>query len=246
MHAIRSLVLGTLALGVLASPSTGQSPGGGRVEAQQSTDTSTAGEAVTSSPPGSSATVEQENLFWQSIMRSTNRADFQAYLQQFPSGVFRRLAQNRLTALPMPSDRPPAVADRDAAPSGEESPVAFGEDMTDWANDGECDDPRFDGDGMALALTFENRGRDASDCRALYNAGLIHLFGIDLDLGDVDFGDDSSRWARDNECDDPRFAGDGMDPLPLPGDRGRDASDCRTLYKAGRVHLFGVSINATQ
>lgn len=45
------------------------------------------------------ATAEQENLFWQSIMNSSNPADFEAYLEEFPDGVFRRLAQNRLAVL---------------------------------------------------------------------------------------------------------------------------------------------------
>ena len=49
------------------------------------------------------ATAEQENLFWQSIMNSTNPADFEAYLEEFPNGVFRRLAQNRLAALRSPA-----------------------------------------------------------------------------------------------------------------------------------------------
>ena len=35
-------------------------------------------------------------MFWQSIMNSTNPADFEAYLAQFPGGVLRTLAENRL------------------------------------------------------------------------------------------------------------------------------------------------------
>ena len=65
-----------------------------------------AGTAATSSaasaagqPPAAAATPEQENLFWQSIMNSTAAADFEAYLRQFPNGIFRVLAQNRLAAL---------------------------------------------------------------------------------------------------------------------------------------------------
>ena len=45
------------------------------------------------------ATPEQENIFWQSIVDSTDPADFEAYLEQFPNGVFRSLAQNRLANL---------------------------------------------------------------------------------------------------------------------------------------------------
>ena len=63
------------------------------------------------------ATPEQENLFWQSIMDSTNPADFEAYLAQFANGVFRLLAENRLSALRTPAV-PPSTAPRgaDAAP----------------------------------------------------------------------------------------------------------------------------------
>ena len=64
--------------------------------------------ARTSSPPPAAtvqqqsspvASAEQESLFWQSIVNSTDRADFEAYLEVFPNGVFRRLAENRLSAL---------------------------------------------------------------------------------------------------------------------------------------------------
>ena len=79
------------------------------------------------------ATPEQETVFWQSIMDSTNPAEFEAYLAQFPNGVFRRLAAARLAALSAPvGDRPaggaglPAsraqpAADRDAPPRAGES-----------------------------------------------------------------------------------------------------------------------------
>ncbi len=57
----------------------------------------------------SAALTQQENLFWQSIVGSTNAADFEAYLRQFPAGTFRALATNRLSALRGGSaDRPTA------------------------------------------------------------------------------------------------------------------------------------------
>ena len=40
-----------------------------------------------------------EVVFWQSIQNSTNPVEFEAYLEQFPNGVFRVLAQARLAAL---------------------------------------------------------------------------------------------------------------------------------------------------
>ena len=49
------------------------------------------------------ATAEQETVFWQSIMNSTNAAEFEAYLAQFPNGVFSALARARLGALQTPA-----------------------------------------------------------------------------------------------------------------------------------------------
>ena len=52
----------------------------------------------------------------------------------------------------------------------------------------------------------------------------------------VDFGDDTSEWANDGECDDPRFAGDGMTSTTLlDSDILHDATDCRQAYEAGRL-----------
>ena len=73
----------------------------------------------TASPP---ASAELEGLFWQSIMNSTNPAEFEAYLAQFPNGVFRALAQARLAALRSAAAPPPASGPRvegaGAPPSG--------------------------------------------------------------------------------------------------------------------------------
>jgi len=118
--------------------------------------------------------------------------------------------------------------------------VDFGDDSSQWANDGECDDPRFAGTGMAAELLPEDEGKDATDCRALYEDGSITLKGeATTDAADVDFGDDSSEWANDGECDDPRFTGTGMAAELLPEDEGKDATDCRTLYEDGSITLKG-------
>lgn len=42
--------------------------------------------------------LEAETVFWQSIVNSTNPADMEAYLNQFPTGVYAPLARNRLEA----------------------------------------------------------------------------------------------------------------------------------------------------
>lgn len=58
-------------------------------------------------------------------------------------------------------------------------PIDFGDDSSEWANDGECDDPRFMdapnavSPGMARVTSAENTLRDASDCRRLYQQGRI-------------------------------------------------------------------------
>ncbi len=52
----------------------------------------------------------------------------------------------------------------------------------------------------------------------------------------VNYGNDSSTWAFDNECDDPRFYGPGTDEILLSSDAFRDATDCRNLCYAGLVN----------
>ena len=49
------------------------------------------------------ATPELEGLFWQSIVDSMNPAVFEAYLTQFPNGVFRALAEVHLVELRAPT-----------------------------------------------------------------------------------------------------------------------------------------------
>ena len=41
---------------------------------------------------------QAEIVFWESIRNSTNRADFEEYLKQYPNGTFAGLARNRLQA----------------------------------------------------------------------------------------------------------------------------------------------------
>ena len=63
------------------------------------------------------------------------------------------------------------------------------------------------------------------------------LFGSNAPAQAPNFGDDSSQWAQDGECDDPRFQGNGMAATPVDGDRLRDATDCRDLFNLGRITL---------
>ena len=154
-------------------------------------------------PPAPSRISEAENLFWQSIMNSTHPADFEAYLEVFPNG---------LTATP-----------NAAAATGSVSrfSIDFGDDTAAWAQDGECDDIRFEGDGVASVLLLKYRGHDAADCRQLHDEGHVRPFGVDLRSGAIDFGDDASNRAQDGQCADPRFDGAGMDSFLFDNDRGR-------------------------
>ncbi|HUV32701.1 MAG TPA: hypothetical protein VMW31_03940 [Devosiaceae bacterium] len=128
--------------------------------------------------------------------------------------------------------------------------IGFGDDTSSWANDGECDDPRFEGAEMAETLLDEDLGRDASDCRKAFNAGQIALrtdagdaaapaVAQTVDIDDIDFGADGGSWTMDGECDDPRFIGPGASTLDDENEVMNDASDCRQAYAAGRVTLKG-------
>ena len=110
----------------------------------------------------------------------------------------------------------------------------FGDNASEWADDGECDDPRFEGSGSALLLLAEDAGHDAGDCKALFQTGQIMLSpggGADR----VNFGDNSSDYANDGECDDFRFDGKGMAETFLDADIGHDANDCSTLYYQDQI-----------
>ena len=208
------------------------------------------------SPPATqarTATAEQETVFWQSISSSTNPAEFEAYLSQFPYGVFRALAEARLEVLrERPDGTHPVGLRHSVSTNGGQSQtpgwsIDFGDDAGQFSQDGDCDDPRFEGAGMSLpAGVADQRGRDATDCRRLYDAGRIRLFGVDLDSGYVEFGDDASNWARNGECNDPRFEGGGVESFTHPDERGHDATDCRRLYRAGDNRLFRVSTGSVR
>ncbi len=120
--------------------------------------------------------------------------------------------------------------------------IDFGDDSGDFALDAECDDRRFRGPGMARELSWVHLGRDATDCRDALEAGRISVWVFDdalaaTDCSEIAFGDDSSEWAGDGECDDPRFEGMATARVLANEDRGRDASDCRRACEAGLLGL---------
>jgi len=86
--------------------------------------------------------------------------------------VATQAAPMAVQAAPMATQAAPMVVPVPAATG-----INFGNDSGSYPFDGECDDPRFRGAGMAVAasLSSSNRFRDASDCQTLFNAGLIFL-----------------------------------------------------------------------
>lgn len=122
----------------------------------------------------------------------------------------------------------------------DEASVEFGDDASPWANDQECDDPRFFGEGMASSLVESDTLHDASDCRALFLAGSISLVtDVNPSPSDgPDFGDNVSDNALDGQCGDPRFAGRNMSAELDDIDMFHDADDCRALHEQGSIRLL--------
>ena len=60
-----------------------------------------------------------------------------------------------------------------------------------------------------------------------------------ITIAGIDFGDNSSQWANDGECDDPRFEGDGMATSAIEDDLHSDATDCSEAYQNGSIALIG-------
>jgi hypothetical protein len=129
--------------------------------------------------------------------------------------------------------------------------IDWGDDSSTWANDGECDDPRFTGPGASNTMLDTDLGRDASDCQAQFEAGGVSLLGeaalpAALNGGTdnaltraINWGTDDGPFAFDGECDDPRFSGPSVSTQPGLGDLLRDATDCREAFAAGAVTLVG-------
>lgn len=120
--------------------------------------------------------------------------------------------------------------------------IDFGNDRGEYPRDGECDDPRFVGQGMATSLDNANIRGDASDCQRHFQSKNIRLVRTRSQVPlsqcrSIDYGNNSSQWSRDGECDDPRFTGPGVDNIMLINDLRADATDCRRLCDAGQVWL---------
>ncbi len=120
--------------------------------------------------------------------------------------------------------------------------IKFGNNSSEYANDGECDDRRFTGVGMAKGLDEDDNFRDANDCRNAYKDGRVKLWDMEkakaaTQCSAIRFGNNRSEYSRDGECDDSRFEGPGTSSVMLSNDIGRDAADCRRLCERGRIFV---------
>lgn len=120
--------------------------------------------------------------------------------------------------------------------------INFGDDKSEYSNDGECDDRRFIGVGMATDLDEDDNFHDATDCKEAYSFDRIKLWDINkareaTQCSAIKYGDDNSEWSDDGECDDFRFEGPGMSGVVAVKDIGHDALDCRKACDAGRVFI---------
>jgi hypothetical protein len=128
-----------------------------------------------------------------------------------------------------------------AAPAHAKDTIEFGDDTSSFANNDECDDPRFEGEGMASILIAGDRGHDATDCASGVKAGKIRFQPLPAFAGEgptptfdeIEFGDDASSFANDGNCDDRRFGGRIMAEILIDSDIRHDASDCRAGMEQG-------------
>ena len=150
--------------------------------------------------------------------------------------------------------KPAALADANAAGGKAATATAatpdFGDDNGNYSRDGECDDMRFTGPGMTeTQLLDADIKHDATDCRTAFNQNRLTFRGDNItaaslasnssaDASRIQWGDDSSSFANDGECDDKRFDGAGMTSTPLlDSDIKHDATDCRVAFQQGRLAL---------
>ncbi len=73
----------------------------------------------------------------------------------------------------------------------------FGDDASEFAGDGECDDSRFEGEGAATTLLDDDLSHDATDCRTRFGQGQIAVRegatadGTRVERGWLERGDDT-------------------------------------------------------
>ena len=172
---------------------------------------------------GSSSAVlaQQETVFWQSIVNSTNRADFEAYLTRWPAGVYAPLARGRVATLlrgsadplrsnsPSSSDPPnsPAAGEvfRDCPGCPEMVVVPAGEFMMGSPS---SEDPRSDWEGPRHQVTLKSFALGRFEVtRAEYEAFVSATGHPDGNQCRTDDGRGNWEWRSRNGASwrDPKF-----------------------------------------
>lgn len=106
--------------------------------------------------------------------------------------------------------------------------IAWGDDSGQYAKDSECDDARFHANGDDTPYKRQHVLHDATDCRTAFEWESAQLY--------LDFGDNSGRYANDDECDDSRFTGKGRSGITSDSHVKRDSADCIAAYRAERLN----------
>lgn len=160
-----------------------------------------------------------------------------------PLGSAHALANSLALALALAPLAPVLAGTNETAPTT----LQMGDDSSAWAEDGECDDVRFAGMGMASILLTDSIGKDAADCGAALAAGTISVDPMHAEPANDEailYGDDKSAFANNGECDDIRFVSQNSAKMVyIAEDIGHDASDCRAAFEAGEVTWQGSSAN---
>jgi carboxyl-terminal processing protease len=138
--------------------------------------TATAAPAAPAPKPAAASTPasrEAETSFWKGIQESKQASDYEAYLEQYPNGLFVGLAKNRLASLGAgaPREQPaaPAVQEPAATPvatqvTPEPEPVAEPVSTQPVANDGILRDSR------GLDCRIKDATRSQSECQGMNRA----------------------------------------------------------------------------
>jgi len=81
--------------------------------------------AAPAEAPSPQTNQQAELLFWESIKSSDNPATFEAYLKQFPNGIFAGLAQAKVDELKARNNNQPTTAQQQAAAQNEADQAAW-------------------------------------------------------------------------------------------------------------------------
>ncbi len=134
-------------------------------------------------PPPVQPQVDRETVFWESVRNSTFRADFEAYLVQYPNGIYAPLARNRIAAL---TPAPPPIPTPPPAPPPQPPQIAY-----HFVGPVSPPDPW-------LALRTRPSSRDGQRIRQMAEGTLFEVIGQQGVWYNVRLRDGTTGWAHSN------------------------------------------------